>query len=78
MNGLELDRHAEEEAVEVFATNILRAGEAYLDGGEEIPFIPTWNRVGGVFPNVFRDLTSAVAADEAEHARPPVSVAALA
>ena len=36
INGLSLDRHAEEQAVELFASNILKAGEAFLEGGEEI------------------------------------------
>ncbi|MEM7100626.1 MAG: glycosyl transferase [Pseudomonadota bacterium] len=63
MNGLSLDRHAEEKAVEVFASNILKAGQAFLEGGEEIPFMPTWHRVSGAFPDVYSDLLSAVEED---------------
>jgi len=59
MNGLTLDRHAEEQAVELFASNILKAGEAYLEGGEETPFIPSWHRVIGACPDVFEALLDA-------------------
>jgi glucosyl-3-phosphoglycerate synthase len=59
MNGLTLDRHAEEQAVELFASNILKAGEAYLEGGEETPFIPSWHRVTGAYPDVFEALLDA-------------------
>ena len=63
MNGLTLDRHAEEQAVELFAANILKAGEAYLDGGDEMPFIPSWHRVTGACPEVFAALRDAVSSD---------------
>ena len=63
MNGLRLDRHAEEQAVELFARNILKAGESFLEGGEESPFIPAWNRVTSVYRDVFEDLVQAVEAD---------------
>ena len=68
MNGLGLDRHAEEQAVELFATNILKAGESYLEGGEEAPFIPSWHRVTSVYPDVFSDLTRAVVEDRQQYA----------
>jgi glucosyl-3-phosphoglycerate synthase len=63
MNGLDLDRHAEEQAVELFASNILKAGEAYLEGGEETPFIPSWHRVANVYPTAPGDLLAAVEND---------------
>ena len=66
MNGLTLDRHQEEKAVEVFASNILKAGEAYLKGGDEMPFMPTWQRVSGAFPGVYRELQAAVEQDAAD------------
>ena len=31
MNGLKLDIHSEEKAVELFASNIMKAGESFLD-----------------------------------------------
>ncbi|MEM9709330.1 MAG: glycosyl transferase, partial [Pseudomonadota bacterium] len=45
MNGLSLDRHAEEETIELFAENIVRAGTVFLDNPQESPFIPNWSRV---------------------------------
>ncbi|MEM7077854.1 MAG: glycosyl transferase [Pseudomonadota bacterium] len=63
MNGLTLDRHAEEKAVEVFASNILKAGQAFLEGGDEIPFMPAWDRVGGAIPGVYDNLLQAVEQD---------------
>lgn len=45
MNGLTLDRHAEEAAVELFAQNIMLAGETFLSNPMETPFLPSWNRV---------------------------------
>jgi glucosyl-3-phosphoglycerate synthase len=63
MNGLTLDRHMEEQAVELFSSNILKAGLAFLDGGEETPFIPTWHRVSGAYAAVYEDLLEAVRHD---------------
>ncbi|MEQ8858144.1 MAG: glycosyl transferase [Pseudomonadales bacterium] len=67
INGLALDRHAEEQAVEVFASNILRAGESFLESGEDSPFMPAWNRVTSVYREVFDDLLTAAREDAAEH-----------
>lgn len=66
MNGLVLDRHAEEQAVELFATNVLKAGEAFLESGEESAFIPSWQRVSSVIPDVFPQLVECVSLDGAE------------
>lgn len=66
MNGLSLDRHAEERAVELFASNILKAGMAFLDGGQEIPFMPTWHRVTGAQPGIYEDMQDAVRKDDIE------------
>jgi len=63
MNGLDLDIHAEEQAVELFAKNILMAGQNFLNNPMEKPFIPSWNRVVSAVPNVFDKITSAVEAD---------------
>jgi glucosyl-3-phosphoglycerate synthase len=52
MNGLSLDRHAEEQAVELFAANLLEAGGAFLDNPGERPFIPSWNRVRSAIPDL--------------------------
>ena len=63
MNGLVLDRHAEESAVEMFAKNLTRAGEIYLATPEEVPFMPAWNRVVSAIPDIFDRLKEAVEED---------------
>jgi len=71
MNGLSIDRHAEEKIIELFAENILLAGTAYLDNPHEMPFIPNWSRVHAADPSLIRDLVTAVREDSAEHAPLP-------
>lgn len=66
MNGLSLDIHNEEQAVELFAENIMKAGEAFLDRPMERPFIPSWNRVISAVPDILDQLLDAVEADHAE------------
>ena len=66
MNGMTLDIHAEEQAVELFAENIIKAGEAFLDSPMERPFIPSWSRVISAIPDVLEQLSTAVEADHAE------------
>jgi glucosyl-3-phosphoglycerate synthase len=66
MNGLELDLHGEEQAIELFAQNIVKAGNMFLDNPMETPFIPSWNRVSSAEPSLLEDLLAAAAADEAE------------
>ncbi|SDJ02082.1 glycosyl transferase [Lutimaribacter saemankumensis] len=66
MNGLSVDRHKEEKSIELFAENIIRAGQVFLDNPHETPFIPTWNRVHAADPQFLSDLRAAVAADQEE------------
>ena len=66
MNGLTLDIHAEEEAVEMFAQNIMTAGQNFLDNPMEKPFMPSWNRVISAMPDVLERLKEAVELDRAE------------
>ena len=66
MNGLTIDRHKEEQAIELFAENIMRAGNFFIENPHETPFIPTWNRVHAADPDFLADLHAAAAADEAE------------
>ncbi|WP_439107893.1 glycosyl transferase [Congregibacter sp.] len=68
MNGLEYDLHSEERAVELFAENIMKAGEAFLDRPMERPFIPSWSRVSSAMPSVRERLLQAVEEDTAEYA----------
>ncbi|WP_099864172.1 glycosyl transferase [Pararhizobium haloflavum] len=65
MNGLGLDRHREEQAVELFAANIMKAGEMFLENPMETPVIPNWRRVNSAVPGILEDLKRAVEADNA-------------
>lgn len=66
MNGLHVDRHKEERAVELFAANIVEAGHTFLANPMETPFIPAWSRVQAADPDLMADLHKAVQADDAE------------
>ncbi|MBV7378737.1 glycosyl transferase [Maritimibacter dapengensis] len=68
MNGLLIDRHREEKTIELFAENIIRAGNVFLDNPHETPFIPTWNRVHAADPDFLKDLQAAARADQEEFA----------
>ena len=63
MNGLSIDRHKEEQSIELFAENIMRAGNAFLDNPSETPFIATWARVHAADPDLMRDMLRSVASD---------------
>ncbi|MDR5904363.1 glycosyl transferase [Franzmannia qiaohouensis] len=63
MNGLKLDRHSEEQAVELFASNIMEAGAAFLDNPRDKPFIPSWNRVQAAIPDLLERMHAAVELD---------------
>ncbi len=67
MNGLSVDRHSEEASIELFAENIMRAGQTFLDNPHETPFIATWNRVHAADPEFLRDMQSAAQADSQEY-----------
>lgn len=64
-NGLKLDRHQEEQAVELFAQNVMRAGDIFLDNPQDTPFMPSWNRVISAVPDVLERLYDAVQEDNA-------------
>ena len=66
MNGLEYDRHGEEEAVELFASNIMVAGDYFLEKPMDKPFIPSWNRVVSAIPDILEQLKQAVEDDHNE------------
>lgn len=66
MNGLSLDIHSEEKAVEMFASNIMKAGQSFLDNPMETPFIPSWNRVTSAMPDVLERIKEAVELDTKE------------
>ncbi|WP_417350079.1 glycosyl transferase [Ferrimonas sp.] len=66
INGLKFDVHSEEESVELFAENVLKAGLHFLDNPMEKPFIPSWNRVHSAIPDIFEQLAEAVEEDHRE------------
>jgi len=66
LNGLELDVHEEEIAVELFAENIIKAGNDFLENPMEIPFMSSWNRVTTAIPDIFERLKIAVEEDNKE------------
>ena len=66
MNGLELDIHNEEKAVEMFAQNLLSAGNTFLEQPMETPFIPSWNRVISAVPDILSQIKEAVEEDYKE------------
>lgn len=63
MNGLVVDRHKEEQAVELFAANIVEAGQLFLENPMQTPFIPSWNRIQSALPDFLRQMHEAVALD---------------
>ncbi|TBW50783.1 glycosyl transferase [Marinobacter halodurans] len=67
INGLRFDVHQEEQAVELFARNIMKAGVYFLENPMEAPFISCWNRVASAFPGVMTQLHDAVEQDLEEH-----------
>ena len=66
MNGLSFDSHLEEKAVELFALNIMKAGESFFENPMETPFIPTWNRVLSAIPDFLERFKNSVELDNAE------------
>ena len=66
MNGLTTDIHLEEKAVEMFAQNIVTAGQRFLDNPMETPFMATWSRVVSAMPDILEQLKEAVELDNAE------------
>ena len=66
MNGLTLDLHTEEKAVEMFAQNILTAGNDFLEQPMDTPFMPSWDRVISAVPGVLSQLKNAVELDNEE------------
>ena len=66
MNGLWHDIHQEEKSVEMFAENIMVAGQMFLDNPMETPFMPTWSRVASAMPEIYERLLDAVERDNQE------------
>ena len=54
MNGISFDSDTEEKTVEMFALNIMKAGESFFENPMETPFIPTWSRVNSAIPDFLK------------------------
>ena len=67
MNGLKYDSHMEEKAVELFALNIMKAGESFFENPMDTPFIPTWSRVNSAIPNFMQRLKQKVELDNEKY-----------
>ena len=64
VNGFHVDRHLEEEAIELFARNIMNAGEIYLQRSTSAtPYLPSWNRIMSALPEISELMIDAVHAD---------------
>ena len=59
MNSIEFDIDKEERAVELFAENIMKAGETFLDTPLQTPLLPTWNRIESASPRFLKKLKKA-------------------
>ena len=66
MNGLTIDRHREEQSIELFAENLMRAGQLFLENPQETPFIATWNRINAADPAFLTEFKAAAALDAEE------------
>ena len=66
INGLSYDIDAEERAVELFAENIMRAGDDFTYSPMETPFIPAWTRVMSAIPDLAHRMRVAVETDNLE------------
>lgn len=63
INGLKMDMNAETQAVELFSSSIITAGEHYLQNPMEVPFIPNWKLVFSAIPDFAERLIEAVELD---------------
>lgn len=62
-NALEIDLNYEEKAVELFAENVMRAGDSFAYEPMAIPFMPTWSRVTSACPDFLYQLRVAIKED---------------
>ncbi len=65
LNGYVVDRHREEETVELFSQAVLNAGNDFLCTPLEAPFMPSWSRVISAVPNIYDQIRDAVDQDNA-------------
>ena len=65
MNGLSFDYHIEEKAVELFASNIMKAGYTFFENPMDTPFSPTWSRINSAIPDFLYRFKEVVERDNA-------------
>ena len=63
INGLDININEEEIAIELFANNIITAGQQFLDNPNENPLTPNWNRVQNALPDFKSKFIKAVQDD---------------
>ncbi len=68
VNGLQFNRHDEEQAVDGFSRQIGMAGESFLENPAGGVAIPNWSRVLAASPDCPESLREMVAQDRDEHA----------
>ncbi|MEM6330599.1 MAG: glycosyl transferase [Planctomycetota bacterium] len=67
MNGLDYDRHSEEQAIEGFAQLVTQTGDVVYQDPSGEPALPTWTRVLTAFPDFPQRLRQIAADDRAEY-----------
>jgi glucosyl-3-phosphoglycerate synthase len=70
INGLQINRGQEQQAVDFFATNLFEAGRRFVEEDRQTPLTPTWDEVSRVLPDALPRLVEAVEADAADRADP--------
>ena len=63
MNNIDVDINKEEKNVELFAENIIKAGEQVLEKPMEMALMPSWSRVRSAIPFIYEKLIDAVEND---------------
>ena len=63
MNGLSFHYHIEEKAVELFASNIMKAGYIFFENPMDTPFTPTWSRINSAIPDFLYRFKEAIERD---------------
>ncbi|MBS55585.1 MAG: glycosyl transferase, partial [Gammaproteobacteria bacterium] len=63
LNGLDLNMHEEEIAIEMFSNNIISAGQQFLDNPNQNPLITNWNRVQTAVPGIKQEFLETVESD---------------
>ena len=67
INGLEYDRHEEENMVDIFVKCVIKGIEEFFEYPLELPYIPNWNRVFDAIPDFGERLINAVDEDAKEN-----------